>query len=123
MLVAGDVTGSLVSFTHSEPPAFSLSWSVRNHDKHFLHDVTGFLISCSANRTSKATPTDPITISEPVFIAHSHSESRYDGLLYFPDTCGSGVSEAIVCSVAAFNGEGEGVRSEGVTITLPCSAG
>ena len=123
MLVPRDVTGSIISFVSSEPPAFSLSWSVRDRDRHLTHDIAGFLISCSANHTSS--PAYPITISEPVFTAgrNAHSPSHFSGVVYFPNTCGSGVSEEIGCSVAAFNSEGEGERSDSVLLTLPCSSG
>ena len=50
-------------------------------------------------------------------------ESVFSGLLYYPNTCGSSVSEEVLCSVAAFNSRGVGGLSDTVIIQLPCSSG
>ena len=123
-LVPHEVTGSIVSFVTSEPPAFSISWSVRDLEFHLIHSIAGFLISCYANRTSSSS-SEPIRISEPVFTAGSGSSVQgvYHGLVYFPNTCGSGVSAEVECRVAAFNSEGEGRQSEPVLLAFPCSSG
>ena len=123
-LVPHEVTGSIVSFVTSEPPAFSISWSVRDLEFHLIHSIAGFLISCYANRTSSSS-SEPIRISEPVFTAGSGSSVQgvYHGLVYFPNTCGSGVGAEVECRVAAFNSEGEGRQSGPALLAFPCSSG
>ena len=123
VIIPHDVTGSILSYVHSEPPSFLFQWSVQNRDHHLLHDIAGFIISCSANKT---TPIDDIiTFSEPIFIEHAATsmQTYFSGVIYFPNTCDSGVSVDITCSVAAFNNEGPGEISNTVNITLPCQSG
>ena len=122
MLVPHEVTGNIASFVSSEPPAFSVSWSVQDRDHHLLHSIAGFVISCYANRTAS---TEPIRISEPLFVAGrtTNLQGPLYGLVYFPNTCGSGVSPEVECKVAAFNSEGEGRQSEPVLLAFPCSSG
>ena len=96
-------------------------------DRHLLHDVTAFVITCSAHKTTTTPNTinDIVTISKPVFFEDTDEsfQTDFSTLLYFPNTCGSHVSEEILCTVAAFNGQGRGEESNGVNLTLPCNSG
>ena len=125
-VVPSDLTGSILSYTHSQPPSFYFQWVVQNTDRHLLHDITGFITTCSANKTTTTSDTrnDVITISEPYFIEGDVSVlTDFSTVLNFPDTCGSDVAEVVSCSVAAFNRRGRGEDSEAMVLTLPCHSG
>ena len=119
--------GSILSYTNSHTPSFYFFWMVRSVDGYLLHDIAGFIVTCSANKTASTAEThdsnDIITLSEPVFIEGAPSmQIEFSTSMYFPDTCGSGV-DAVVCRVAAFNERGRGRESEAVVLTLPCFSG
>ena len=126
-LVPRDLTGDILSYVTTEPPSFFFQWEIRNIDRHLLHDITAFVITCSAHKTTTTTNTinDSITISKPVFLEADDGsfQTDFSTLLYFPNTCGSHVSEEISCTVAAFNEQGRGEESNRVNLTLPCNYG
>lgn len=122
-----DLTGSVLSYVYSEPPSFYFQWAVHSKDAHFLHDIAGFIITCSANKTTTTpdTPNNAISISEPMFIDRiiTDAQNVFSASLYFPNTCDSNVEEVIMCSVSAFNEQGHGQQSERVLINIPCLSG
>ena len=125
-IVPHDLTGVILSYV-PEPPSFFFQWVVRNADRHLFNGITAFLITCSANKITTAPNTfnDIVAVSKPVFIEDDDAsfQTDFSTSLYFPNTCGSHVSEEISCSVAAFNKQGRGEESNNVTFTLPCDSG
>lgn len=123
-IIPHGLRGSVLSYVYNEPPSFYFQWGVHSKDTHLLHDIAGFIVTCSANKTTD-TLNNGISISEPVFIEGVvvDTQNVFSTSLYFPDTCDSNVDEVMTCSVSAFNEQGRGLQSEGVLIDLPCFSG
>lgn len=126
-MIPYELTGSVLSFVYGEPPSFYFQWAVHSRDTHLLHDIAGFIITCSANKTTTThnTANNAISISEPKFIDRiiTDTENVFSASLYFPNTCDSNVDEVMMCSVSAFNEQGHGQQSESILIDIPCFSG
>lgn len=126
-IIPYELTGSVLSYVYSEPPSFYFQWAVRSKDSHLLHDIAGFIVTCSANKTTTTSNTanNAISISEPMFIDRIviDTENVFSESLYFPNTCDSNVEEIMMCSVSAFNEQGNGQQSESILIDIPCLSG
>lgn len=126
-MIPYELTGSVLSFVYGEPPSFYFQWAVHSRDTHLLHDIAGFIITCSANKTTTThnTANNAISISEPKFIDRiiTDTENVFSTSLYFPNTCDSNVDEVMMCSVSAFNEQGHGQQSESILIDIPCFSG
>ena len=107
--------------TYTKPYLFRFSWEMNQPtaiSRSMVH--SGFNLYCSADQVVQ--PGTFVTAGQNIVthsVFSSAVEESYSADIFMPTNCDSQI-RYYLCSVAAFNEQGEGPQSENFTTYLPC---
>ena len=106
---------------YTMPFHYRFSWSINQPNsigQSMIH--TGFTLNCSIDQADQSVSF--VTTGQSIFthsIFTSTVQDSYSAEIFMPTNCGLNILYYL-CSVSAFNGEGEGPKSEAIPVYLPC---